>query len=242
MTTNPTTKESGRSQKARVLVVLSGGMDSTVCAALAVRDFGAEHTAALHIDYGQRTERRERQAFQEICDRLGIRTRLAIQTAFFRAIGGSALTDEQIAVPQAGPEIGAEIPVTYVPFRNSHFLSAAVSWAEVLGAEKIYVGAVQQDSSGYPDCRPEFYAAFNEAVRTGTKEGRIRIETPLIAMRKAEIVRLGLELDAPFDLTWSCYSREDQACGSCDSCVLRMRAFAAAGVSDPVVYMSQAGA
>ena len=145
-------------------------------------------------------------------------------------------------MPQAGPEIGAEIPVTYVPFRNSHFLSAAVSWAEVLGAERIYVGAVQQDSSGYPDCRPEFYAAFNEAVRTGTKEGKIRIETPLIALRKAEIVRLGLELGAPFDLTWSCYSREDRACGICDSCVLRMRAFAAAGACDPIPYLSQAEA
>lgn len=241
-TNNLTINEPAKSRKARVLVVLSGGMDSTVCAALAVRDFGAEQTAALHIDYGQRTERRERQAFDEICDRMGIRTRLAIQTAFFRAIGGSALTDEQIAVPQAGPGIGREIPVTYVPFRNSHFLSAAVSWAEVLGAERIYVGAVQQDSSGYPDCRPEFYAAFNEAVRTGTKEGRIRIETPLIALRKAEIVRLGLELGAPFDLTWSCYSREDRACGVCDSCVLRMRAFAAAGVSDPVPYVTQAEA
>ena len=131
-----------------------------------------------------------------------------------------------------------EIPVTYVPFRNSHFLSAAVSWAEVLGAEKIYIGAVAQDSSGYPDCRPEFYAAFNEAVRTGTKQGTIRIETPLIALRKAEIVRLGLELGAPFDLTWSCYSREDRACGVCDSCVLRMRAFAAANTGDPVPYLS----
>jgi len=242
MTTNQTASVSAIRPRAKVLVVLSGGMDSAVCAALALRDFGAEHTAALHIDYGQRTERRERQAFQEICERLGIRTRLAVQTAFFKAIGGSALTDEQIAVPQAGPEIGVEIPVTYVPFRNSHFLSAAVSWAEVLGAEKIFVGAVQQDSSGYPDCRPEFYAAFNEAVRTGTKEGRIRIEIPLIAMRKAEIVRLGLELGAPFDLTWSCYSREDQACGVCDSCVLRMRAFAAAGASDPVPYVTQAEA
>ncbi len=145
-------------------------------------------------------------------------------------------------MPHAGPEIGSEIPVTYVPFRNSHFLSAAVSWAEVLGAERIYIGAVQQDSSGYPDCRPEFYAAFNEAVRTGTKEGKIRIETPLIALRKADIVRLGLELGAPFDLTWSCYCREDQACGSCDSCVLRMRAFAAAGASDPISYLSQAEA
>src|SRR5271165_3784747 len=230
--------EPAKKTEARILVVLSGGMDSTVCTALAVRDFGAENVAALHIDYGQRTERRERQAFQEICDRMGIRTRLAIKTEFFKAIGGSALTDEQIAVPQAGPDIGAEIPVTYVPFRNSHFLSAAVSWAEVLGAEKIYIGAVAQDSSGYPDCRPEFYAAFNEAVRTGTKEGKIRVETPLIALRKAEIVRLGLELGAPFDLTWSCYSREDRACGVCDSCVLRMRAFAAANAGDPVSYMS----
>jgi 7-cyano-7-deazaguanine synthase len=239
MTTNfPASGLAGNSN-ARVLVVLSGGMDSTVCAALAVREFGVENTAALHIDYGQRTERRERQAYRDICDRMGIRTRLAVQTAFFREIGGSALTDEKIAVPQAGPEIGTEIPVTYVPFRNSHFLSAAVSWAEVLGAERIYVGAVLQDSSGYPDCRPEFYAAFNEAVRSGTKEGKIRIETPLIALRKAEIVRLGLELGAPFDLTWSCYSREDRACGACDSCVLRMRAFAAAGASDPIPYVSQ---
>jgi 7-cyano-7-deazaguanine synthase len=235
-------KDPHEKPKARALVVLSGGMDSTVCAALAVRDFGAESTAALHIDYGQRTERRERRAFEEICDRLGIQDRLAVQTAFFRAIGGSALTDEQIDVPDAPAEIGAEIPVTYVPFRNSHLLSAAVSWAEVLGAEKIFIGAVQQDSSGYPDCRPEFYAAFNEAVRTGTKDGTIRIETPLIALRKSEIVRLGLELGAPFDLTWSCYSREDQACGTCDSCVLRMRAFAAAGASDPIPYLSPADA
>jgi 7-cyano-7-deazaguanine synthase len=224
--------------KARALVVLSGGMDSTVCAALAVRDFGAENVAALHIDYGQRTEKRERQAYQQICDRMGIRTRLAIKTEFFRAIGGSALTDEHIAVPDAPELIGGEIPVTYVPFRNSHFLSAAVSWAEVLGAVRIYIGAVAQDSSGYPDCRPEFYAAFNEVVRTGTKEGKIRVETPLIGLRKGEIVSLGLELGAPFDLTWSCYSREDRACGVCDSCVLRMRAFAAAGASDPIPYLS----
>jgi 7-cyano-7-deazaguanine synthase len=213
-------------------------MDSTVCAALAVRDFGAEHTAALHIDYGQRTEKRERQAFEQISDRLGIRTRMGVHTSFFHRIGGSALTDDQIAVPDAPEVIGAEVPVTYVPFRNAHFLAAAVSWAEVLGAEKIYIGAVQQDSSGYPDCRPEFYAAYNEAVRTGTKEGRIRIETPLIALRKAQIVRLGLELGAPFDLTWSCYSREDRACGTCDSCVLRMRAFAAVGARDPIPYLS----
>jgi len=231
-----------RRQRARALVVLSGGMDSTVCAALAVGDLGAENVAALHVDYGQRTERRERKAFEEICDRLAIKTRLAVHSPIFRAIGGSALTDHQIDVPDAPVEIGTEIPVTYVPFRNSHLLSAAVSWAEVLGAEKIFIGAVQQDSSGYPDCRPEFYAAFNEAVRTGTKEGTIRIETPLIALRKSEIVRLGLELGAPFHLTWSCYRREDQACGTCDSCVLRMRAFAAAGASDPIPYLAPADA
>ena len=224
----------------KVVVSLSGGMDSAVCAALAVRNFGAEQVAALHISYGQRTEAREQAAFLGICERLGIQRRLIVRTPLFRAIGGSALTDEQIDVPEAGQEIGAEIPVTYVPFRNAHFLSAAVSWAEVLGAERIYIGAVQQDSSGYPDCRPEFYQAFNEAVRTGTKEGRIRIETPLIALRKSEIVTHGLELGAPFDLTWSCYRRDDQACGTCESCVLRLRAFAAAGASDPISYLSQA--
>jgi len=222
---------------ARVVVILSGGMDSTVCAALALREFGAENTAALHISYGQRTESREQQAFRAICDQLNIETRLMIRTEFFRAIGGSALTDEQIAVPDAPPHIGSEIPVTYVPFRNSHFLSAATSWAEVLGAERIYIGAVQQDSSGYPDCRPEFYRAFNEAIRTGTREGKIRIETPVIGLRKAEIVTLGLELGAPFHLTWSCYSGLDQACGTCDSCVLRLRAFDVAGAMDPIPYL-----
>ncbi len=224
----------------KVVVSLSGGMDSCVCAALAVHDAGADRVAALHISYGQRTEAREEAAFTAICDRLGIHQRLVVRTPFFRAIGGSALTDQAIAVPEAGPEIGAHIPVTYVPFRNAHLLSAAVSWAEVLGAECIYIGAVQQDSSGYPDCRPEFYRTFNEVIRTGTKEGRIRIETPLIALRKSEIVTRGLELGAPFDLTWSCYSRDDQACGSCDSCVLRLRAFAAAGAVDPIPYLSQA--
>jgi 7-cyano-7-deazaguanine synthase len=226
--------------KADAVVVLSGGMDSSVCAALSVREHGAENTAALHISYGQRTEQREQQAFQAICDRLGIHNRLMFHTPFFRAIGGSALTDEKLDVPDAGPEIGAEIPVTYVPFRNAHFLSAATSWAEVLGAQRIYIGAVQQDSSGYPDCRPEFYQAFNEAIRTGTKDGAIRIETPLIGLRKSEIVTLGLELGAPFDLTWSCYSRVDQACGICESCVLRLRAFAAAGAHDPIPYLAPA--
>jgi 7-cyano-7-deazaguanine synthase len=216
----------------RAVVLLSGGMDSCVCAALAVREFNA---AAVHISYGQRTEARERKAFLEICDRLGIHDRLIVRNEALRAIGGSALTDPDIAVPDS-TLIGHEIPVTYVPFRNAHFLSVAVSWAEVLEAEKVYIGAVEQDSSGYPDCRPAYYHAFNEVVKTGTRDGRIEIVTPLIGMRKAEIVRLGLELQAPFDLTWSCYSREDRACGVCDSCVLRLRAFQEAGAVDPIPY------
>jgi 7-cyano-7-deazaguanine synthase len=207
-------------------------MDSCVCAALAARDYDA---AALHISYGQRTEQRERQSFHAVCDRLSIRDRLLVRDESFRAIGGSALTDDTIAIPESA-EIGQEIPVTYVPFRNAHFLAAAVSWAEVLGADKVFIGAVEQDSSGYPDCRPAYYKAFNEVVRTGTKEGRIEIVTPLIALRKSQIVTLGLELGAPFDLTWSCYSRQDRACGVCDSCVLRLRAFEAAGARDPIPY------
>lgn len=220
-------------QRERAVVLLSGGMDSCVCAALATRDCDA---AALHVDYGQRTEKRETRAFDGICDRLGIRDRLIVRNPIFRAIGGSALTDDKLAVPEAVGQIGQEIPITYVPFRNANLLSMAVSWAEVLGATKIYIGAVEQDSSGYPDCRPAFYEAFNQTIRTGTKEGQIRVFTPLIGMRKADIVRLGLELGAPFDLTWSCYSREDRACGVCESCVLRLRAFAAAGARDPVPY------
>jgi 7-cyano-7-deazaguanine synthase len=221
--------------KSRAVVLLSGGMDSCVCASLAVRDFEA---AALHISYGQRTEERERQSFLAICQRLRIQDRLMLRNDSLRAIGGSALTDPSIPVPDA-EMVGHDVPVTYVPFRNAHFLAVAVSWAEVLGAKKIYIGAVEPDSSGYPDCRPAYYKAFNEVVKAGTKDGSIEIVTPLIAMRKAEIVRLGLELSAPFDLTWSCYSREDRACGVCDSCVLRLRAFTAAGVSDPISYAAK---
>jgi 7-cyano-7-deazaguanine synthase len=213
--------------------LLSGGMDSCVCAALAVRDY---HAAAVHVSYGQRTEERERQSFLAICERLGIHDKLVVRNEALRAIGGSALTDQGIAVPQSAA-VGAGVPVTYVPFRNAHFLAVAVSWAEVLGAEKVYIGAVEPDSSGYPDCRPEYYKAYNEVVRTGTKDGRIEVVAPLIAMRKAEIVRLGLELGVPFDLTWSCYSREDKACGVCDSCVLRLRAFQDAGAEDPIPYV-----
>ncbi len=224
------------SRSSRAVVLLSGGMDSCVCAALAVRDHQA---AAVHVSYGQRTEERERQSFERICDRLEIRDRLLVRNEALRAIGGSALTDSSISVPEAG-EVTQGVPVTYVPFRNAHFLAVAVSWAEVLGAEKVYIGAVEPDSSGYPDCRPEYYRAFNEVVKAGTKDGTIRVVTPLIAMRKAEIVRLGLELNAPFDLTWSCYQREDRACGVCDSCVLRLHAFRDAGAEDPIWYAEAA--
>jgi len=216
----------------RAVVLLSGGMDSCVCAALAARDHDA---AAVHVSYGQRTEEREQRAFFAICDRLGIRDRLLVRNEALSAIGGSALTDRNIGVPESHP-IGHDIPVTYVPFRNAHFLLVAVSWAEVLGAAQIYIGAVEQDSSGYPDCRPAYYEAFNQVIRLGTKDGQIEIFTPLIHLRKSEIVRLGLELGAPFDLTWSCYSREDSACGVCDSCVLRLRAFQDAGNADPIPY------
>lgn len=221
----------------QTVVTLSGGMDSTVCAALAVRDKGAARVAALHVTYGQRTAAREQRAFTEICDRLGIARRLVVANQALSQIGGSALTDSSLAVPVAGPEIGAHVPITYVPFRNAHFLSVAVSWAEVLGASEISIGAVAQDSSGYPDCRPEYYAAFNRLIEAGTRQGNIRIRTPLIALGKADIVRLGAELKAPFELTWSCYSRQDAACGICESCALRMRAFAAAGISDPIPYL-----
>lgn len=211
-------------------------MDSCVCAALAVRD---HQTAAVHVSYGQRTEDRERRSFERICDRLEIRDRLLVRNEALRAIGGSALTDSNISVPESR-DIGTGVPVTYVPFRNAHFLAVAVSWAEVLGAEKVYIGAVEPDSSGYPDCRPEYYRAFNELVKAGTRDGAIQVVTPLIAMRKAEIVRLGLELNAPFDLTWSCYQREDRACGVCDSCVLRLHAFRDAGAEDPILYADAA--
>ena len=236
MTRSPDHPISSPDHPISAVVLLSGGMDSCVCAALATRDHQA---AAVHVSYGQRTELRERRAFEAICDRLGIRDRLVVRNEALRAIGGSALTDPSINVPESHA-LGNEIPVTYVPFRNAHFLAVAVSWAEVLGAEKVYIGAVEPDSSGYPDCRPEYYRAFNEVVRAGTREGTIQIVTPLIAMRKAEIVRLGLELNAPFDLTWSCYQREDRACGVCDSCALRLRAFHEASAEDPIPYAEAA--
>src|SRR5271154_6167204 len=220
----------------RAVVCLSGGMDSSVCAALAARDY---EVYAVHFSYGQRTEARELRSAQEIARLTGVRDLLHLKIDLFRRIGGSALTDPGIAVPDAPADeaaIGSEIPVTYVPFRNAHFLSAAVSWAEVLGAKTVFIGAVEQDSSGYPDCRPAYYEAFNQLIKMGTKDGDIRVVTPLIAMRKSEIVRLGVELGAPFHVSWSCYSGETEACGVCESCVLRLRAFREAGAVDPIPY------
>lgn len=230
------------SERPRAVLCLSGGMDSTVCAALAAKD---HDVYALHFSYGQRTEAKERAAAEEIARLTGAREFLPLKMDLFRQIGGSALTDEAIAVPDAPAEesaIGAEIPVTYVPFRNAHFLAAAVSWAEVLGAKKIFIGAVEQDSSGYPDCRPAYYEAFNELIRRGTAVGDIRVETPLIHLRKNEIVRLGVELSAPFHVSWSCYSGEREACGVCESCVLRLRAFREAGAVDPIPYAARKAA
>ncbi|HXB62841.1 MAG TPA: 7-cyano-7-deazaguanine synthase QueC [Acidobacteriaceae bacterium] len=228
-----------KKQRERAVVCLSGGMDSCVTAALAARDY---ETYGIHFSYGQLTETREFNAARDVAQALGIREVMHLRLDIFRRIGGSALTDSHIAVPRtaAGAALdgdpAAGIPVTYVPFRNAHFLSAAVSWAEVLGAKKVYIGAVEQDSSGYPDCRPAYYEAFNRLVQVGTKEGDIRIITPLITLKKVEIVRLGLELHAPFHVTWSCYSGNAAACGVCDSCVLRLRAFQQAGVADPLPY------
>jgi 7-cyano-7-deazaguanine synthase len=221
--------------RAKAVVCLSGGMDSTVCATLAARDYDSY---GLHCSYGQRTQARELQAARDVAKAVGLRELMELETDLFRRIGGSALTDETIAVPHAEERLGlgGEVPVTYVPFRNAHFLSAAVSWAEVLGAKTVFIGAVEQDSSGYPDCRPAYYEAFNELIRMGTKEGDIRVVTPLITLRKHEIVRLGVELGAPLHVSWSCYSGETEACGVCESCDLRLRAFAAAGVTDPINY------
>ncbi|MHB8301293.1 MAG: 7-cyano-7-deazaguanine synthase QueC [Acidobacteriaceae bacterium] len=219
----------------RAVVSLSGGMDSAVCVALAARDY---EVYALHFSYGQRTERRELASARSVAEILGVQQFLPLRIDLFRAIGGSALTDVSIAVPDAPPaeKIGETVPVTYVPFRNAHFLSAAVSWAEVLGARKIFIGAVEQDSSGYPDCRPAYYRAFDRLIRQGTRDGDIEVLTPLIHMSKQGIVQLGLELGAPFHVTWSCYTGEDRACGKCESCVLRLRAFQQAGAVDPVPY------
>ncbi len=217
------------------ICLVSGGMDSCVTAAIAHEE--NDELAFLHVSYGQRTVNRERQSFEALADHFEVKLRLVISLEQLARIGGSSLTDNSIPVTAA--DLSAHgIPSSYVPFRNAHLLAAAVSWGEVIGATSIYIGAVAEDSSGYPDCRPEFYDAFQTMVDIGTKpETHITIETPVIGMRKSEIVQRGIELGAPLHLTWSCYQESERACGNCDSCALRLRAFREAGTVDPIPYM-----
>ncbi|MBP7475763.1 MAG: 7-cyano-7-deazaguanine synthase QueC [Pyrinomonadaceae bacterium] len=216
------------------IVLVSGGMDSCITAAMARAE--NDEIAFLHISYGQRTEARERRAFNDIADHYGVEKRLDISIEHLAKIGGSSLTDDKIKVTEADLE-SKEVPTSYVPFRNANMLAIAVTWAEVIGANAIYIGAVAEDSSGYPDCRPEFYEAFQRTIDTGTKpDTRITIRTPIIELSKAEIVMKGIELDAPLHLTWSCYRSEEFACGTCDSCALRLKGFTQAGIMDPILY------
>ena len=215
------------------VVAVSGGMDSCVTAAIA----GLEYEPAfIHTNYGQRTESRELKAFNNIADFYNVNKRLVIDFTHLAKIGGSSLTDKNIEVTKADLD-NKEIPSSYVPFRNANILAAAVSWAEVLGAKAVFIGAVYEDSSGYPDCRPEFFSAYEKMIDLGTKPGtNIKIVTPIIHMSKSQIVKKGIELNAPLNLTWSCYQSEDKACGVCDSCALRLRGFHAAGLEDPIPY------
>ncbi|MEP7149790.1 MAG: 7-cyano-7-deazaguanine synthase QueC [Acidobacteriota bacterium] len=216
------------------IVLISGGMDSCVTAAMARR--GTDELGFLHISYGQLTEARERKAFNDIADHYSVEKRLDISIEHLAKIGGSSLTDAAIVVTEADLE-STNIPTSYVPFRNANMLAIATSWAEVIGAHAIYIGAVAEDSSGYPDCRPEFFTAFQKTIDAGTKpETRIEIRTPIIHLSKAEIVKTGIELNAPLEMTWSCYRSEELACGTCDSCALRLRGFAQAGERDPIEY------
>lgn len=224
------------SQRELAVVLVSGGMDSCVTAAIARQSYDL---AFLHLNYGQRTEQRELKSFQNIADFYGVSRRLVVGVEHLKQIGGSSLTDSTIEIQMADMR-RTEIPTSYVPFRNAHILSIAVSWGEVLRARKIYIGAVEEDSSGYPDCRREFYEAFNHVVKLGTKpETHLEVVTPVISMTKREIVQKGVELGVPFHLTWSCYRREDAACGVCDSCALRLRGFGEAGIEDPIPYVER---
>jgi 7-cyano-7-deazaguanine synthase len=235
---NQRTTDKGPRTKDKPLAIIlaSGGMDSCVTAAIANIDY---RLAMLHVGYGQRTEARELRAFSALADFYQAEHRLVCRLDHLAQIGGSSLTDAKIAVELANLE-RQDIPSSYVHFRNAHFISIAVSWGEVLGARKIFVGAVAEDSSGYPDCRPEYYAAFNSVIAAGTKpQTQLEIVTPVIHMRKSAIVRRGRELGAPFEFTWSCYQAQDVACGVCDSCALRLRAFEEAGVEDPLPYLQR---
>ena len=217
------------------IALVSGGMDSLVMAEFCTRE---SELALLHVNYGQRTEAKELSCFHAVAEHLKVppRRRLVADIGYLRQIGGSALTDDGIAVPEADPRREG-VPVTYVPFRNAHLVAIAVSWAEVIGAKNIYIGAVAVDSSGYPDCRPEFYEAMNEAIRWGTKEGSgIVVKAPFVHLLKKDIVLMGKSMGVPFERSWSCYRQGEKACGVCDSCALRLRAFSEAGVPDPLPY------
>lgn len=223
-----------RAPRQTAIALVSGGMDSCVCLAEAARE---HEVAALHINYGQRTEARELRAFTELCDHYGVARRLVADISYLKQIGGSSLVDATQAVETGLPEPGQGVPSTYVPFRNAHILAVGVSWAEVIGAASLWIGAVEEDGSGYPDCRRAFYDRFEAAANEGTRPTtRLRIMTPLISLDKGAIVRRGLELGAPLHLTWSCYTDEDLACGRCESCRLRRRGFERAGIADPIPY------
>jgi 7-cyano-7-deazaguanine synthase len=217
----------------RAIVAVSGGMDSCVTAAIAAKDY---KLAFLHVNYGQRTEKRELKAFIDIADFFNVTDRMVVDLRHLSIIGGSSLTDKKIDVSKADLS-NEEVPTSYVPFRNANILSVCVSWAEVLNANAIFIGAVWEDSSGYPDCRPEFFRSFEQVIETGTKPlTKIKIVTPIINFTKTDIVLKGLKLNAPFKLTWSCYQEEEEACGVCDSCALRLRGFQRAGIEDPIKY------
>jgi len=215
----------------KAIVLASGGMDSLVTIAEASLN---HNIALLHVTYGQRTAKRELKAFTDIADFYSVEERMIVSMENLKLIGGSSLTDNTIQIPE-GTLKRTGIPNTYVPFRNAHLIATAVSWAEVLNAKKIFIGVTEQDSTGYPDCRKEFYELFNKLIKVGTKsDTEIFIETPLIDLNKGEIVRKGIELEVPFQLSWSCYRNNTIACGNCDSCLLRLKGFQEAGIKDPV--------
>ncbi|MDA3860728.1 MAG: 7-cyano-7-deazaguanine synthase QueC [Melioribacteraceae bacterium] len=215
------------------VIAVSGGLDSCVTSAIANLEY---ELAFAHINYGQRTQDRELKAFNDIADFYSAKHKIIIDFNHLAKIGGSSLTDKSMEIIEADLETD-EIPNSYVPFRNANILTACVSWAEVIGAEAIFIGAVFEDSSGYPDCRPDFFDAFNKVIDFGTKpETKIKIETPIIHLNKNKIIEKGMELNAPLNLTWSCYQSEDEACGVCDSCALRLRGFQQVGIADPIPY------
>ncbi len=217
----------------KAVCIMSGGMDSTLSAYMMKSD--DYEIIAVHFNYDQRTESKELECFHNICDELKVLERYVLDLDFFKQLGASALTDKSIEVPTSGVEEG--IPVTYVPFRNGIFLSMAAAIAEKEGAKLISIGVVEEDSSGYPDCRESYIKSMQESINLGTKDNtNIEIHMPLVKLQKSQIVKKALELEVPLSLTWSCYKDEDEACGICDSCRLRLNGFKLAGVKDPINY------